>query len=111
MNPTLLSCRLICLFDTSAGTLQSTPIHIQPNTIAPPPIDRMPTVVEIRKADVGRSRSVKLRTPHASIDDNMADTCDEVITIRLARDGSAACRGGSGKVTHKDWNLGPAGYI
>jgi len=71
----------------------------------------IPTTVEIRKADVGRSRSVKLRTPHASIDDNMADTCDEVITIRLARDGSAACRGGSGKVTHKDWNLGPAGYI
>jgi hypothetical protein len=33
------------------------------DTIAPPPVDPRPVTVEIRKADVGPSRSVKLRTP------------------------------------------------
>ena len=32
------------------------------DTIAPPPVDPVPVTVEIRKADVGPSRSVKFRT-------------------------------------------------
>jgi hypothetical protein len=50
------------------------------DTIAPPPVDPVAVTVEIRRADVGPSRSVKLRTHRPAL--GMITFCFERIPGR-----------------------------